>query len=126
LSNKTGSGLDHTRRSYGHKESTSIQCAIDSIQFKRHFAEPADVRANLAAAFTPGDFGWRLVEIRVVKRRAAASVAAALEKLSVHVNNFPRTCLLVEAVHVLGTDEKALLQGVFKFRKGEVRWIRSG
>ena len=84
------------------------------------------MRANLAAAFTPGDFGWRLVEIRVVKRRAAASVAAALEKLSVHVNNLPRTCLLVEAVHVLGAGEKALLQGVFKFCEGEVRRIRFG
>jgi hypothetical protein len=126
LRNKAGSGMDLTRRSYGHKESALIQCAIDSIQFKRHFAKPADVRANLAAAFTPGDFGWRLVEIRVVKRRAAASVAAALEKLSVHVNNFPRTRLFVEAVHVLGTDEKALLQGVFKSRERKVCWIRSG
>jgi len=126
LSNKAGSGMDLTRSSYGHKESASIECAIDSIQFKRHFAEPADVRANLAAAFTPANIGRRLVEIRVVKRRAAASVAAALEKLSVHVDNFSRTCLLVQAVHVLGAGEKALLQGVFKFRKGEVRWIRSG
>jgi hypothetical protein len=33
---------------------------------------------------------------------------------------------LVKAVHVLGADEKTVLQRVFKFRKGEVSWIRFG
>jgi hypothetical protein len=33
---------------------------------------------------------------------------------------------LVKAVHVLGADEKALLQVVFKLRKGEVGGIRFG
>jgi hypothetical protein len=46
------------------------------------------VRANPTAAFTAGKFGWRLVEIRVVKWSAIASVATALEKLSVHVGTF--------------------------------------
>jgi hypothetical protein len=84
------------------------------------------VRANLTAAFAPGNLGWRLVETRVVKRRAAASVATALEKLSVHVGDISRTCLLVKVVHVLGADEKAILQRVFKFGESEVRRIRFG
>jgi len=70
--------------------------------------------------------GGRLVEIRVVKRSAAASVATALEKLSVRVDDVPRTRLLVEAVHILRADEKALLQRVFKVREGEVGRIRLG
>jgi hypothetical protein len=41
------------------------------------------------------------VEICVVKWRAVAPVATALEKLSVHVDNFLRTRLLVKVVHVL-------------------------
>jgi len=96
------------------------------MQFERDFAKPADVRANPAAALAAGDFGWWLVEIRVVKRRAAASAATALEQLSVHVNDVSRACLLVKVVHVLGAGEKALLQRVFKFRQGEVSWIRFG
>jgi len=126
LSNKAGSGLDHARRSYRHKECALIQCAIDSIQFERHFAEPADVGTNPTAASAPGDFGRRRVEIRVVKCRAAASIATALEKLSVHVNDVFRTRLLVKSVHVLGADEKAILQRVFKFGESEVRRIRFG
>jgi hypothetical protein len=86
------------------------------------------VRANPTAAFAPGHFGWRIVEIRVVKWNVAATVATALEKLSVRVDNFPRTRLLVKAVHVLGADEKAFLQRLFKLGEGEVRFasIRIG
>jgi hypothetical protein len=116
--------LHNTRCSYCYKERGLIQFAIDSIQFKRHFAKPADVRANPTAAFAPGDFGWRIVEICVVKWRAVATVATALEKLTVHVDNFPRTRLLVKAVYVLGADKEAILQGVFKFREREVGGIR--
>jgi hypothetical protein len=32
----------------------------------------------------------------------------------------------VKAIYVLGADEKTISQGVFKFREGEVRWIRFG
>ena len=60
--------------------------------------------------------GWRLVEIRVVKWRAVASLATTLEKLTVHVNDLSRTRLLVKAVHVLGADEQAVLQRVFTLR----------
>jgi hypothetical protein len=86
-----------------------IQCSIDSIQLERHFAKPADVRANPTAASAPGDFGWRLVEIHVAKSWAAAGVATALEKLSVHVDDVLRPRLLVKSVDVLGADEKAIL-----------------
>jgi hypothetical protein len=84
------------------------------------------VRTNPTAAFTSGNFDWRLTEIRVVKGRAAASVATALEKLSVHVDDVSRTCLLVQGVHVLDANEKAILERVFKFGEGEVRRIRLG
>jgi hypothetical protein len=87
-------------------------------------AVPADVRANSTAAPTLGRFGWRIVEIRVVKRRAVATVATAFEEFSVHVDDSPRTRLLVKAVYVLGADKEAILQGVFKFREGEVGRIR--
>jgi hypothetical protein len=93
-----------------------VQSAEDAIQVERHFAEPADVRSNATSAFAPGHFGWRIVEICIVKWSAAATVATALEKLSVHVDNFPRTRLLVKIVHVLSADEEAVLQAVFKCR----------
>ena len=128
VSNKAGGRLDYARRSYGHKQSALIQCTINPIQFERYFAKPTDVRANPPAASAPGNFGWRLVNVRVVKRRAVASVATAHEKLSVHVDDLSRTGLLVKVVHVLIADKKALLQGVFKFREGEVGrisvWLR--
>jgi hypothetical protein len=43
-----------------------------------------------------------------------------------HVDNISRTRLLMKVVHVLGTDEKALSQRVFKFRESEVGGIRFG
>src|ERR1019366_1498825 len=85
MSNKAGSRLHYTRRSYGYEHRAGVQCTIDSIQMEWHFAEPANVWTNPTAALTPGYLGWRLVEVRVVKGRAAASVATTLEKLSVHV-----------------------------------------
>jgi len=73
------------------------------------------VRTNQTAAFTAGNFGWRFVDVRVVKWRAAASVAAALEKLSVHVDDVLRTGLLVKVVDVLRADEKTVLQRFSSF-----------
>jgi len=64
------------------------------------------------------------VEICVVKWRAVAPVATALEKLSVHVDNISCSSQFVEAVHVLGADEKAFLQRLFKLGEGEVGGIR--
>jgi hypothetical protein len=87
MGNKAGSRLDHARRSHGYENSAGFQCLINSIQFERHFAEPANVRANPTAASATGDFGWRFVEICVVKWRAAASVATVLEKFPVHVDD---------------------------------------
>jgi len=84
------------------------------------------VRAYPTAALAAGNLGGRLVETRVGKRSTAASVTAALEKLSVHVDDVLRTRLLVQAVHVLRADEQAVLQRVFKFGEGEVRRIRLG
>jgi hypothetical protein len=78
------------------------------------------------AAFAPGYLGWRLVEIRVVKRRAAESITTALEEFSVHVDDVSRPRLLVKAVHVLRADEKTVLQRVLKFGDGKVCWVRLG
>jgi hypothetical protein len=116
LSDEAGSGLHDTRCSDRHEDHASLQRVVNPIQFERHLAEPADVRANPTAAFAPVHFGWRIVEICIVKWSAAATVATAPEKLSVHVDNFPRTRLLVKIVHVLSAGEEAVLQAVFKCR----------
>jgi hypothetical protein len=67
------------------------------------------MRTNPTAAFAPRDLGWRFVKTRIFKWSTAASVAAALEKLSVHVDDISRTRLLVKAVHVLSADEETFL-----------------
>jgi len=84
------------------------------------------VRANPTAALASRNLGWRLPEIRVVKRRAAASVTTTLEKLSVHVEYGSRPRPLVKVVHVLGAAEKAVLQYAFEFGEGKVRRIWFG
>ncbi len=118
--------LHNSRCSDSHEDGALLQRMEDAIQLEWHFAEPADVRANPTAAFASWDFGWRFVEIGVGKWSAAASVAAALEKLPVHVDDVSQTCLLVKAVDVLGADEKAILHSVLKIRDGEVSRIRFG
>jgi hypothetical protein len=84
------------------------------------------VRANPTAAFALWNLGWRFVQIHVVEWRAAASVATTFEKVPVHVDHVSRTRLLVKVGHVLGAEEKTILQSVFKFGEGEVRGIRLG
>jgi hypothetical protein len=79
--------LHHSRRSDRHEHRAFIQCAEDAIQLERHFAEPANVRANPSAALAPGKLGWRIIEISVFKRWSAATVAAALEEFPVHVDD---------------------------------------
>jgi hypothetical protein len=45
MSDKARRWLHNTRGSDGHEDRASRQRIVDSIQFKRHFAKPADVRA---------------------------------------------------------------------------------
>jgi len=94
--------LHDSRCAHSHEDGAFVECTEDAIQFERHFAEPADVRANPSAALAPGKLGWRIVGIGVMKRRSAATVAAALEKFPVHVDDVLRPRLLMKVVHVLG------------------------
>jgi hypothetical protein len=86
-----------------------VHSAEDAIQLERHFAEPADVRANPAAAVASGNLRWRIVGGRVVKWRSGASIAAAFEKLPVHMDDANRPSLLMKVIHVLRAEEQAIL-----------------
>jgi hypothetical protein len=79
------------------------------------------VRANPTAALTVWNFRWRLIDVVVLERRAAAYVASALEEFPVHMDDIVRSRLLVQVVHVLRAEEQAIPQGAFEFRKREVR-----
>jgi hypothetical protein len=85
----------HSRSPDSHEDRAFVQSAKDAIQFEGHFAEPADVRPNPTAALTSGMLGWWIVSARVAKWRSAACVAAALEKLAVHVDDAFRFGLLM-------------------------------
>jgi hypothetical protein len=69
------------------------------------------MRANLTAAFAPGNLGWRLVETRVVKRRAAASPATDAIPLRYNFGTTEREKKRYAAPQA--TPDKAL--GVFAF-----------
>jgi hypothetical protein len=84
---KTRRWLHDTRCTDSHEDRAFIEGTEDTIQIERHFAEPADVRANPAAAFAPGKLGWRIVGVGVAERRQVAPVAAALEEFAVHVDD---------------------------------------
>jgi len=116
--------LHNSRCSDSHEDRAFIQYAEDAIQLEWHFAEPADMRANPAAAIAPGKFGWRIVGVRVTKRRSAASVTAALEEFPMHVNSALRSSLLVKVIHVLRAEEEAFPQLLFESGEGDVRRIR--
>jgi hypothetical protein len=126
LSDEASGGLHNARCSDSHENRASLQRVVDPIQFERHFPEPADVRSNPTTALASRNLGWRFVEIRVGKWRAAASIATTLEKLAVHVDNVFCSCLFVKVIHVLGADEQVVLQRVLKFGEGEVCWIWFG
>ncbi len=124
LSDKARRWLHNSRRAHSHQDRAFVQCFVDSIQLKRDFAEPANVRANPSAAVATRKLGWESIGVCVAERRSVAGVAAALEKLAVHVDDALRSCLLVQVVNILGADEKAVLQQVFKLGEGEVCRIR--
>jgi hypothetical protein len=66
----------------------------------------------------------RLVEVRVFKWSAVASVAAALEEFAVHVDDVPRSCPLMKVVHILRAEEEAFPQLLFESGERDVRRIR--
>src|ERR1700757_4649134 len=90
------------------------------------FAEPADVRPDLAAAGAAGNFGWTFVEIDVIEGRKRAGVAAAFEELTVHMKDAAGTGLLVEIVDILGAEKKTIGDGVFESSECEVARIGFG
>ena len=123
LSDKAGGWLDHSRCADSHEDRAFIQNAEDAIQLERHFAEPADMWANPTAAFAPGNFHGRIVGARVVKWRSGASIAAAFEKLAVHVNQLSGAGMLVQAIHILRAKKQPVPEVFLKARQREVPGI---
>jgi hypothetical protein len=78
------------------------------LHLKGHFAEPTDMRANISSAITAGQFRRRLIGIAVREWQPATMIAAALEKLSVHVQYPSGAGLFVEAIDVLRAQEQAI------------------
>ena len=78
------------------------------------------------AAVAAGNFGRRLIRARVLKRPTAAGIAAAFEKLSVHVDYFSGTCTFVQVIDILSAYEQTITKSLFEFGEGHVRGIRLG
>jgi hypothetical protein len=115
--------LDHARRAHSHEHSAFVQSAEDAIQLERYFAKPADVWTNPAAALALGKLCRGIVGVCVAERQSAARVAAALEKLAVHVDDALRACLLVQIVYILGAEEEAISQTLLQLREREMRRV---
>ena len=98
----------------------------DAVQFVGYFPEPADVRADFASALAARYLRWGFVAGVIGERRPPASVAAALEKLAVHVKNVARSRLFVEVVDVLGAEEQAVRQPLLQIGEREMRGIGLG
>src|SRR5437660_9332876 len=64
--------------------------------------------------------------MRVKKRSTGATVATALEKLSMHVDDDDRTRLLVQVVHVLSAQQEVTSEILLQLCKREVRRVRLG
>jgi hypothetical protein len=67
--------------------------------------KPANVGTYLATAFTAWDCLRRVIRVPIFERCSVACVAAALEKLAVHMNHVSRTSLFMEIVDVLRAEE---------------------
>jgi hypothetical protein len=79
--------LYQARCADSHEERTFFESTEDSIQIERHFAKPANIRTYPAAALALGKVGCRGIDALIVKWRSAAGIAAALKKLTVHVDD---------------------------------------
>ena len=51
VSGKAGGGFDGAGSADGEEDRATIECRVDVIEIVRHFTEPANVRADLCAAF---------------------------------------------------------------------------
>ena len=87
VSGETGGRLDGTGGADGKEDGATIECGVDVVEIVRHFAEPADVRANLRTTFAAWNGGRRLVEVRIFEGRARTRFAAGLEEFAVHVDD---------------------------------------
>ena len=74
MCDETGCGLDHARGSNRHENRAFVECAENPVQFERHFAEPANMRSDSAAAFASWKLGLRIIGARVVKWWTAARI----------------------------------------------------
>lgn len=87
MGSETGGGFDGAGSADGEEDGAVVEGAEDFIEVEGSFAEPADVRADLSAAFATRDGGGLFVELRIFKRRARARIAAGFEKFAVHVDD---------------------------------------
>lgn len=106
---KAGGGLDGAGSADGEEDGGVVESGEDFVEMKRSFAEPADVRADLSAAFVAtGNRGGLFVESRIVERWARTRVTAGFEEFAVHMDDMGRAGLFVEIVDILCAEEQAI------------------
>ena len=103
---ETGGGFDCAGSADRQEDRASVEGSINLIEIVGNFTEPANVGANLRAAFATRNGGGWLVELRVIEGRTGAGFAARFEKFAVHVKHTGRAGELVEIVDVLGAEEE--------------------
>lgn len=126
VSGKVGGGLDGPGSADGEEERSAVEGRENLLEVKGSFAEPADVRANLAAALAAGNAVGLFVELRVFEGREGARVAAGFKKFAVHMDDARRARLFVEIVDVLRAEEEAIAELPAESGDGLVGGIRHG
>ena len=126
MGGKTCGGLDAAGGADSDEDGTLVECAKNLLEFKRSFAEPADVRADFASAGAAWNFAGRFVKRGVRERREGTGVATALEEFAVHVENAPRARPLVKIVDVLRAQKEPVVKNLLESSKGNVAGIWPG
>ncbi len=124
VGDEAGGGFDDAGCPDGDEDGAEAERLIDFVHAEGDFAEPADVWANAAAAVAAGKLGGRIVGARVREGRFLARVAAALEKLAVHVDDADRSGLFVEIIDILRAEVEAVAEAAFERGESEMAGIR--
>jgi hypothetical protein len=122
LKNKQADWLAYNRRA----DIILLPSGKKSAQYFPHGADDSGIIWQDAETATQEGSSSGLVQLCVGEGRAITTVAPALEKLAMHVDDVLRTRCLVQSIHILGAKKQPFAEGFFKPRQREVAGVCAG
>src|SRR5271157_1611006 len=125
--NEAGRWIDRARSADDHHQCCVCYLLLNALPLQRNFAKEDDVRSQPSAAYAAAHLVQAAINRMILNRRPAAILLTMrFGQLAVHVQQSAGAGPLVQVIHILRAEKKAVAELLLQLRKRKMRRIRLG